>query len=142
MGHSIWRAGRRRSWGSSWSTIIARRSWCNAVGIGASLFLLGLVANEVNFGFAGLSGSWCGYNNIGLLFGLLDQHIDQCLLLGLGQLWYNGSCGCWWWWSLNEDNFVVLLWWRHNNGFSANSKQKYTNFIYLIVFIVKFLFQS
>lgn len=121
---TIWWAGR---WGCRWrcrGTIIARWWWRNAVRVWTGLFFLCLVANEVNFGFAGLCWCWCGNDDVGLFFGFLDQHIDQCLLF---VLWYNWNhwCGwCWWWWRLNENDFVVLLWWWEDNGFSVKKMKK------------------
>ena len=123
MGHTIRWAGRWRCWRSCRSTIITRRSWSNTVGIGSWFFFLRFVADKIDFRFAGLGGSWCGYDNIRLLFWLLDQYIDQSFLLSLRQLWYDGSSWCWWWGCLNEHNLIVFLWWRRNNWFSMNRKK-------------------
>jgi len=71
---------------------------------------LSLVANEVDFGLAGLRGCLCRQDDVGRFFGLLHQHVDQRLLLiGLRQWWqlrrgWRRRRG-----RLDEDDFVVFL---------------------------------
>jgi hypothetical protein len=75
------------------------------------LFLLGLVLDEVNLWFAGLSwgGSWD--DNVLLFLWLLDQNVDESLFFVLWLDWDDWSLVLWWGWSLDEDDLVVLLGW-------------------------------
>jgi hypothetical protein len=70
---------------------------------------LGLVLDEVYFGF-GWRG-WCrGWDaDLWLVFGSLDQHIDQSLFGVLLDLWYDRGGRGRWGWGLDEDDFVVFL---------------------------------
>ena len=75
----------------------------------ATTFLLGLVLDEVDFGFGGLSGSSSGDGDVGLFVGFLDQHVDEGLLFVLSLGGDDGCNGCGRSWRLNEDDLVVLL---------------------------------
>lgn len=63
---------------------------------------LGLVSDEVDFGFAGLSWGGGGDVDFGLLFGFLDQNVDQGLLLVLGLGGDDGGGWGWWSWCLEK----------------------------------------
>jgi hypothetical protein len=81
---------------------------------------LGLVSDEVDFGFGRLCRRWCRDDNIGLLLRFLHEHIDEGLLLVLRLNWdYRRS---WGWWSrrLDEHDFIVFLWGRHIDGFARS----------------------
>jgi len=71
---------------------------------------LSLIADEVDFGLAGLRGCLCRQDNIGRFLGLLHEHVDQRLLLVRLWQWRQLRRG-WrrWRGRLNEDDFVVFL---------------------------------
>ena len=78
-------------------------------------FLLGLVLDEVDLGLAGLSRGWRRDDNVLLLVGLLNQHVDQGLLFVLGQ---NRNLRCLVGRGgrrLDEDDLVVLLGWGYRD---------------------------
>lgn len=84
-------------------------STANSTTSDATAFLLGLVFDEVYFGFGGLSGSGSGDGDVGLFVGFLDQHVDEGLLFVLSLSGDDGRDGCGRCWGLNEDDLVVLL---------------------------------
>lgn len=87
----------------------ADRTTADRTAADGTTLLLGLVLDEVYFGFGGLSGSGGGDGDVGLLVGFLDQDVYEGLLFVLG---LSGDDGCDWCgrcWSLNEDDLVVLL---------------------------------
>lgn len=75
-----------------------------------SRFLLSLVFDEVYFRFGrrGRRRSWDRY--LWLVFGPLDQYVDQSLFGVLLNLWNNWCGRSRWSWGLNEDDFVMFLW--------------------------------
>jgi hypothetical protein len=77
---------------------------------------LSLVSDEVDFRFAGLRGGGGGNVDLGGVFGLLNQNVDQSLLFVLGLERNNGSGGSWGAWGLDEDDLVVLLGLSHLDG--------------------------
>lgn len=46
-----------------------------------------------------------------MVFGPLDQNVDQGLLRVLLYLWYDRGSWGWWGWGLDEDDLVVFLGW-------------------------------
>ena len=87
-----------------------------AARVSAGRLLLGLVLDEVDLGLAGLRGRGSGDNDLGLLLGLLDQHVDEGLLLVLGSHGDDGSLVGRGRWGLDEDDLVVLLGLSLGNG--------------------------
>lgn len=71
--------------------------------------LLGLVLDEVDLWLGWLRGCGCWDDNILLILGLLDQHIDESLLLILRLQWDDRCLVRGWRWRLDEDDLVVLL---------------------------------
>lgn len=91
------------------TTEAAADTTANSTTSDRATFLLGLVLDEVNFGFGGLGGSSSGDGDVGLFVGFLDQHVDKGLLFVLGLSGDDGCDRCGRSWGLNEDDFVVLL---------------------------------
>jgi len=108
-----------------------RRAVSGTAGTGtvSAGFLLGLVLDEVYLGF-GWRGRGRGRDgDLRLVFGPLDQHVNQCLLRVLLDLRYDRGGRGRWSRGLDEDDFVVflggsdwlnlgrsdvlLLWWRN-----------------------------
>jgi len=98
----------------TWSTGRQRGQWDGVTaGTGTtriSRFLLSLVFDEVYFGFGWRGRRRGRYGDLWLVFGPLDQHVDQRFLGVLLDLWDDrggrgrGSRG------LDEDDFVMFLW--------------------------------
>lgn len=124
--NSVGSAGRRNGGSTAGRcSVVAGWRWGYAVRVGTGgLLLLGLVADEVDLGLAGLGGGRRRDDDVGLFVGTLDQDVDERFLFVLRLEWDDGGGGRRGGRRLDEHDLVVFLGWGEGDGATVRATTK------------------